>query len=159
MKKIVVNTENLGSALILLGYESMDAYTYSLIMNNLLDNIKSKKIFRIQKDDIVYECQFVLANRVANPFSSLDKNMNLKSNYDISVNPNIVELVDTEKYLFEKYTCSLNSRLIANYIIEYIDLEKLVSAKKEKYIIEDVDNYPKIFGKLERNLRKKSVNK
>jgi len=143
--KIKVNTENLLSALIILGYDKIDSFTFTAIMANM-------NLF-----DSEYEIEFVKDSELSKPFLyCVDSNIpfmySIKENCNLSTNVSSAMKLNGIEYTFKEYISSPNNVLLAEFIDKYIDLKMIIIRKLITYGVDNINNFPHLFCDKEKNI-------
>ena len=159
MFKVKAGTENILCSLFILGYDEIDAYTYTMVFNDLIRKCNEEEINILYKtfnnEEYPCEIEFMKDKPLSQAFlSCVDDYLGgykLKDDArNINVGP-LLRLNNTE-YSFGKYMCSTNNILLANFIAQKVDLEKIVVNKIITYGIDNIKNYPKLFCNKEKEI-------
>lgn len=157
MKRITINTENLISALFILGFEQIDSFFLTAIMANLSINSRKNKFYQIILEDEHYDCilDFKQDTELSKPFFKfVDVNFMTKLKDGINMDSDVAKVIELNNvnYSFRQYISSLNNRLLAKYIEQNIDLSKIVIEKISVYGKDNVMYFKDIFSDKEKSM-------
>jgi len=158
MATIKINTQNILSALFLLGYDKVDAYMFTAMMGELSNKSKNneKSLCTLYNEE--YECDLEFTKD--DPFDSIFSKCitpyfggyMLKEN--INLNTDISRLFGFENTVLflEDYISSNNNKLLSSYINNSIDMNKIIIKKIITYGLENTNNYPNLFCNKEKEI-------
>jgi hypothetical protein len=157
MEKINVNVEQVMSALFLLGFDKFDTHMYTSIIADLCK--RNDRARTVTLDEKEYECkiEFIKDGGLSSTFlSCIDITpcwIKLKNGCDLQTNIAPAMGSEHRNYTFENYISSLNNRLLAGYISQYVDLKDIVIQKIKKYSeFVHQDDLPDFFSDKERGI-------
>ncbi len=157
MIKLKINTESIASALFILGYDRIDTYLFTAIHGSisiLLNEMKTMPV-NLDRNNYVVATEFIQDEEFKNPFSKcVDTDFGISMKEEINFNTNVAPLMGITgmEYSFIECIGNLDNRLLAEYIKQYIDLDKIIIEKINVYAKVNADYLSKVFCSKEKEI-------
>lgn len=155
MIKLKINTESIASAMFLLGYDRIDSYLFTAIQGSLsiLANEMNVRSVNFNEKQCDVAIEFIQDEEFKNPFSKcVDVDFGISMKEEVNFNTNVAPLmgIDGMEYSFIECIGGLDNRLLAEYIKQYIDLDRIIIEKINVYSKENIDYFPTLFCSKEK---------
>ena len=157
MKKIDINTENIISALFILGFTQIDSYLLTAITALLTIQSRKNKTNHIVLENEHYDCilNLIEEDKPSKTFLKfVDYQFIIKLKEGITFDTDVTKTINLNNinYTFKQYISTLNNKLLAEYIQKNIDLNKIIIEKISIYGKDNKDFFKLLFSDKEKSI-------
>lgn len=157
MRKVRVNTEALVSALLLLGFDKIDALLYTYVLGSL------KSTYNNERKNMMYEFDFFVDDSLSRVMSNCIKPnptmvIELKDGIDLDTDVSRFCNLKDDTISLGEYIDNSNNRLLATFIEGRLNIEEIVCFKVRRLGIENINNFASLFSIKEKEIIERKMN-
>ena len=153
--EININTQNIISALFLLGFDKLDPFIITATISNITINLRENKEVQLKNGEeySTYEIKFTSDDKISKSFEKIvDMDFITKLKDGFTMDTDIAKIINLNNISMtvKQYLNTNNNRLLVQYIKENIDLRKIILEKISAYQQTNPDYIKEAFSNKEK---------